>query len=141
VTLVVDASLAVKWAVEEEYSEEALRLWDLCQARAEVVEAPPIFRPEVTNVLHRKARRGEMDLGEARRAAEYLVGAVAIGEPPGLYGRAMDLAAAFRLGAVYDSLYVALAELEGCEMWTADRRLVNAVQRDFPQVHWVGEAR
>ena len=139
-TLVVDASLALKWAVEEEYSEEALRLWDLCQARAEVLMAPPIFRPEVTNALHQKVRRGEVGRPEAVEGLQQLVSVVAIGEPPGLYERALHLAAAFRLGAIYDSLYVALAELEGCEMWTADRRLVNAVQRDFPQVRWVGEA-
>ena len=139
-TVVVDASLALKWVVEEEDTKQATALRAEWYEAGEVLVAPPIFRPEVTNVLHRKARRGEMNLGEAREAAKYLVDLVAIAEPMGLYGRALDLAATFRLGAVYDSLYVALAELEGCEMWTADRRLVNAVQRDFPQVRWVGEA-
>ena len=140
-TVVVDASLALKWVVEEEDTEPAIALRAEWFEMGELLLAPSIFGAEVTNALHRKARRGEMDLGDAQRAAGYLVSAVAPGEPPGLYGRALDLAAAFRLGAVYDGLYVALAELEGCEMWTADRRLVNAVQRDFPQVRWVGEAR
>ncbi len=102
--------------------------------------SPPIFRSEITNVLHRKVRRGDLERSEAVEGLEQLMSAVAIDDPPGLYRRALDLAVAFRLGAVYDSLYVALAELEGCEMWTADRRLVNAVHRDFPHVRWVGEA-
>ena len=140
-TVVVDASLALKWVVEEEDTEQATALRAEWYEEGELLVAPPIFRPEVTNALHQKVRRGEVGRPEAVEGLQQLVSAVAIGEPPGLYGRALDLAAAFRLGAVYDSLYVALAELEGCEMWTADRRLVNAVQRDFPQVRWVGEAR
>ena len=138
-TLVVDASLALKWVVEEEYSNEALGLWDRWQADVEELVAPPIFRPEIANALHQKVRRGEVGRPEAAEGLERLVSTVAIDEPTGLYRRAMDLAAAFKLGAVYDSLYVALAELERCEMWTADRRLVNGIQGEFPQVRWVGE--
>ncbi|MCH8207125.1 MAG: type II toxin-antitoxin system VapC family toxin [Chloroflexi bacterium] len=139
-TVVVDASLALKWVVEEEDTEPATALRAEWYEAGELLVAPPIFRPEVTNALHQKVRRGEVGRPEAVEGLQQLVSAVAIGEPAGLYERALELAAAFRLGAVYDSLYVALAELEGCEMWTADRRLVNAVQRDFPQVRWVGEA-
>ena len=40
---------------------------------------------------------------------------------------------------LYDAFYVALADIEGCELWTADRRLTNLVQPRFPQVHWLGE--
>ena len=138
-TLVVDASLALKWVIEEEYSREALGLWDRWQATDEELMAPPIFRPEITNALHQNVRRGDVGQPEAVDGLHQLVSTVAIAEPVGLYGRALDLAASFGMGAVYDSLYVALAELQGCEMWTADRRLVNTVKGDFPQVRWVGE--
>ena len=33
---------------------------------------------------------------------------------------------------VYDCIYVALAEQEGCELVTADDRLVNNLQKQFP---------
>jgi predicted nucleic acid-binding protein len=35
---------------------------------------------------------------------------------------------------VYDSLFVALAIREGCQLITADERLVNAVAQKLPQV-------
>ncbi len=34
----------------------------------------------------------------------------------------------------YDCLYVALAEREGCELVTADERLLNSLGRQFPFV-------
>jgi predicted nucleic acid-binding protein len=39
--------------------------------------------------------------------------------------------------AAYDSFYLALAESLGCEFWTVDKRLVNAV--DKPWVRLVDE--
>jgi len=47
-----------------------------------------------------------------------------------------------RLGQVvaYDAQYLALAENLGCDLWTADKRLVNnARQKNAPWVRWVGE--
>ena len=36
--------------------------------------------------------------------------------------------------SMYDALYVALAEVENCEMVTGDNRLLNNVQKLFPFV-------
>ncbi len=51
----------------------------------------------------------------------------------------MELAERFRRPATYDPHYLALAEREGCEFWTADERLWNAVKADLPWVRWLGE--
>ena len=48
-----------------------------------------------------------------------------------LLPRAYEISSAARVG-VYDCLYVALAEREGCERITSDKRLVNALRKDFP---------
>ena len=45
----------------------------------------------------------------------------------GLYERALSLAEQFNRPTVYDTHYVALAEIAGCDFWTADQRLVNAL--------------
>ena len=70
VTVVVDANIAVKWVAEELDSAEAVSLYRDWSERAELLIAPPIFRPEVTNVLHQKIRRGELGLGTAIEAIE-----------------------------------------------------------------------
>lgn len=48
-----------------------------------------------------------------------------------LLPRAYELSSAFRIG-VYDCLYVALAEREGCELITADQRLITNLGLQFP---------
>jgi len=35
--------------------------------------------------------------------------------------------------------YVAVAELEQCEFWTADRHLVNLVKDRWPLARWLGD--
>lgn len=138
-TVVVDASLAIKWVVEEEQSEAAVSLRSLWHRSAELLVAPAIFGPEVTNVLHQRVRRGELGPTDASDALSYLLSSVAMREPVGLYSRALNLARDFALGSTYDALYLALAEAEGCEMWTADQRLVRAVRPRFPQVRCLAE--
>jgi len=47
-----------------------------------------------------------------------------------------------RLGQskAYDAQYVALAEQMGAELWSADQRLVNALQaQEVSWAHWIGE--
>ncbi|MDZ7344855.1 MAG: type II toxin-antitoxin system VapC family toxin, partial [candidate division KSB1 bacterium] len=41
--------------------------------------------------------------------------------------RAREIAEQFNLRTVYDATYAALAELRGCEFWTADKMFYDAV--------------
>ena len=138
-TVVVDASLAIKWVVEEEYSQEALDLRDYWYQDSEPVVAPPIFRPEVTNVLRQKVRRRELSQTHAANRLDLLITHVAIREPLRLYSRGLALAGDLCLGSAYDALYLALAEFEDCDVWTADLRLVRVAQAKFPRLRWVAE--
>ena len=138
-TVVVDANIAVKWVAEELDSAEAVSLYREWTERAELLIAPPIFRPEVTNVLHQKIRRGELSLGTAIEALDAVCDAVSIHEPSGLYLDALSIAQALGVGATYDPLYLALAEAERCDLWTADRRFVRAVGYRSARVRWLGE--
>lgn len=138
-TVVVDASVALKWALEEVHTEDALALWDRWQAAGERVIAPPLFRSEVTNALHQRVRRGQLQVFDAANILGTLVAIVATDEPEGLYDRALSLASALDLSSTYDATYLALAEFEACEMWTADLRFVHSVQDRFRQVRAIGE--
>ena len=138
-TVVVDANIAVKWVAQEFDSAEAVSLYRDWTERAELLIAPPIFRPEVTNVLHQKIRRGELGLDTALEALEAIHDAVSIHEPAGLYADALSIAQAIDVGATYDPLYLALAEAERCDLWTADKRFVQAVGYRSSRVRWLGE--
>ncbi|MDA1348148.1 MAG: type II toxin-antitoxin system VapC family toxin [Chloroflexi bacterium] len=138
-TVVVDASLALKWVVPAEDSEIAQRLRVRWQEAGQSLIGPPIFRPEITNALYQMVRRATIRAGEADEALSALLPVVRIHEPEQLYRRALTIAVELGIGATYDALYVALAEAEGCDLWTADRRLVRAAQPSCPQVRWIGE--
>jgi len=57
-----------------------------------------------------------------------------------IFPLAWQLAKQFDRPGAYDAAYLALAQLRGCELWTADERLYNAVSRELPWVKWVGES-
>lgn len=90
--------------------------------------APDCFLPEVGHALTRAERR---NLIQRPMASAFF--ADILSTPPVLHSSitlmpiAIDLSSALRIG-VYDCLYVALAEREGCQLLTADERLVSAFQ-------------
>jgi predicted nucleic acid-binding protein len=125
--LVVDASVVVKWVVDEPGSDAALAL------RGRDLAAPALLRIEVANVLRTLVARTEVDAGEARELFQLLQGApLSIVDPDDdLERRALELA--LELGhPVYDCLYLALAERMQRRVITADRRFFRTVSGSGP---------
>lgn len=121
---VVDASVAIKWYVPEIHTGAALRLL----GDGSRLLAPDLLLPEFGNILWKKVRRGEMD-EEAARATLQAFSRVPMSVHPSssLLEGAFDIAQTTGT-TVYDSLYVALAAVEGCPLATADRKLFDAHQ-------------
>lgn len=136
----VDASIVVALVTPEVQSERALALWvEWMRGNVDVV-APTLLRYEVTSALRRKVVRGMMSLQDARRSLEEALSlSIELRDPPDLSLRAFDLAARFDHPAAYDAHYLALAEMLEGEFWTADERLHNAIQEDFPNIRWLGD--
>ena len=138
--VVVDASLAVKWLIEEDDSDKAhaiLRSWD---NQNKVRAAPYIMLFEVANVLHRRVVGGALSVGQSTFLMEQLLGAqLELHHPTGLHTRALELASLLGQGAVYDAHYLALAEILDCEYWTADQRFYRAATQAAQNVRWIGE--
>jgi predicted nucleic acid-binding protein len=135
----VDANLVIKLVVEEVYSAEARTLWRGWIQTGLAVAAPPLLRYEVTSVLRKQVVRGLRTAAESRQALEHaLVFDIQYLELPNFHRRAFDLAEQLNRPATYDAHYLALAEYLACEFWTADERLVNAVQPRLPWVKWLG---
>ena len=84
-------------------------------------------------------RRERISRSDAPDLLDVLMTAIATVEPAGLYNRALAMASELGLTSTYDAVYLALAESEGCEVWTADRRLYLAVRERLNYVRSVGE--
>ncbi|MDA0368900.1 MAG: type II toxin-antitoxin system VapC family toxin [Proteobacteria bacterium] len=116
-SLVIDASVAIKWVVGETGTDDALSL------RRHNLYAPDLLVSECANVLWKKVRRGELHPDEAQAAAQLLERADLHLEPSRrLMRRTTELAITLDHPA-YDCLYLALAESLRCDFVTADERL------------------
>ena len=136
---VVDASLAVKWLVEEDNSDRAHALARMWADDGTTPAAPYLLPVEVANVLHRRVVRGEFNVETAVRLLETLLSSgIDLRETPWIHVRAIELADALGQGAVYDAHYLALAESLGCDLWTADERFFRATARESSAVNWIG---
>ncbi|MEJ6481593.1 type II toxin-antitoxin system VapC family toxin [Nostoc punctiforme UO1] len=121
---VLDASIAIKWFIPEVYSDAARRLI----ASNHTFLVPDFFFPEVGNVLWKRVRRSE---DTAENARQILADLNAIPVEVYLSQPLMPLALDIALQsdrAVYDSLYLALAITQQCQMVTADEKFYNALK-------------
>lgn len=138
---VVDASLAVKWLVEEDDSDKALALSTDWGALGVQIEAPHLMLAETANALHRKVVDGQLALHAATLSIANLYSlGIKFHDPENIHAGAVRLAGQLNQGAVYDSVYLALAERLDCELWTADRRFYRAAAGAFPdRVRWLSD--
>ena len=66
-SVVVDASMAVKWLVEEDDSDKAHAVLQSWVARDIARIAPHLMPFEVANALHRRVLRGELNVADSIR--------------------------------------------------------------------------
>ncbi len=101
------------------------------------IVVPDLFWLEIGNVLWKAARRGMLTHTLAQRALEVMINRGFPTLPSrAVLSEALMIAVDFGR-TVYDSTYVALAVATGCQLLTADERLVNALGSRFP-VRWLG---
>lgn len=135
----VGASLVAMWVLAEPHSGRALALAAEWARDGTRVIAPCFMLTEVANAVYKRVRRGELTLAQAQQAVDILLGfGVLLEEQPLLHSRAMAIAERLNRPTAYDAHYLALAELRGCEMWTADERLFNAARSAHPGLRWIG---
>lgn len=139
-TLVLDASVAVKWAmpsVGEPLTEESLRLFALYRDGKIDFVVPDVFWAEVGNVLWKGARRRRW----SREQAESVVADFQARDFVTIPSRVL-LPEALRIAfvydrSIYDCLYAALAVEARADLITADEKLANALAARLP-VKWLG---
>jgi predicted nucleic acid-binding protein len=135
----VDASLAIKWVVTGESWRKKARkfLRDSIAAGIDLI-SPPLFKYETESVLQWLLHSGSLTLTETDQAIARLAAIdVQILTHSDMISRTRGIARQFNQPKIYDSLYAALAELRGCEFWTADKVFYDAVKAALPFVKYL----
>jgi predicted nucleic acid-binding protein len=119
-SIVIDASVALKWVLIESGTEAALTLL------SDELVAPELWLTEAANALWRHVRLGEASAAEALARIDELANAPVASISTAPYvRRALQIALEIR-HPVYDCLYLALAEDQNTHVVTDDRRLFTA---------------
>jgi len=117
--LVVDASVAVLWTLEQRGSDRAAAL-----AGEGGLIAPSLIVAEIGNAVWKAVQRGDLPREHAATAVEIALGPLHELKPAEeLRGRALDLAIEVK-HPIYDCFYLALAERERCALVSADGALI-----------------
>lgn len=128
--VVVDASVACKWYLDEPLTAQARNLAE----SDDLFVAPDLILAEVGNVVWQRLRKKEIAASQADEIARHLPGVflalVATGQ---ILARAIEIATELD-HPVYDSLYLAVVERWNAPLITADERFFMKVQH----TEWAG---
>jgi predicted nucleic acid-binding protein len=122
---VLDASVALKWVLDEPNVERARMLREEFESFVTELIAPDHFAVEVAHVLGTARYKGKLTIEQADAYLEDLMTS-----PPIFVSSRLLLPRAFKIAqgtktGVYDALYLALGEAERIPVVTADKEMAN----------------
>ena len=133
---VVDASVGVKWFIEEDYSDNADKLLeDFANGRVEL-KAPKSFMQEFCNAIRKYVIRGLLNKQLARKYIEEMskipIDYIEIDWKitKDAYEKALELSI-----TVYDAIYIVIADMLDATMVTADSRLYRRLKDHVKILH------
>jgi len=133
----IDSNVAVRWMFREpgyEHAEEFLKAY---VAGSMTFVVPEHFHLECASAAYHKALSG-VPSDKVALALVQLGGVGVVTWPiVDLMTRLVEIAMLAEVTA-WDAAYVAVAELVGCEFWTADAQLVRRASVHFPFVRHLG---
>lgn len=120
--VIIDASVAFKWLAEEEGSDAAFALLDQYE-----LFAPILLMHEIANGLWKKVRRDQID-----RSVSFSDELNRIPQLVNLIDETAHVARALEIGrefghAIYDCVYLAMAEARSDRLVTADTKFITKV--------------
>ena len=135
--LVVDASIVIKWLNPHELLADKANLIRKDYENGLISLRVTVFWDyEVTNGINKAVVRCHLSEEEGKDALALLLALRAEKEPLPSPKESYILARKYKR-SVYDSWYLYIAEETGCEFWTADRKLYNAVKNNLSFVKWI----
>jgi predicted nucleic acid-binding protein len=130
---ILDSNVALKTLLPEQDSADAIRLIADFKNGVHELLAPDVFPIEIGHALTRAERQRRIAPPDGWRFWQAIMtDAPDFQASLPLMQRAFELSSKMRIG-LYDCLYVALAEEQGCELVTGDGRLIQALP-GFPIV-------
>ncbi len=136
----IDASLAVAWLSYEQHTAIANILRQEWREKGVQMVGPPLFHAEVTSTLRKQVYFKQILPEEGEEAFSICLDIpVRTVDDPEVYQIAWELAKKYNLPRTYDMQYLAVAELEDCELWTSDKNLVNSLKGKNKRIRWVGD--
>src|SRR6266436_2974693 len=140
--VVVDTSVVLKWVLNESDSSKALALLSGWINKEVTILAPALLAYEAANTLYQHVRSGKITVDAAKQSlTDVILKGLTFDFSSDLVlsMRAIELAGQCNLPATYDSHYLALADRDDCDLWTADTRMWRAVRGKLPWVRWLDE--
>lgn len=135
----LDASLVLLSFLRDPASLTADALFQSWQDADVELIGPRMLTLEVPSALRQAVHRGRLTPDEGEGALDaFLRMRIRVREPKDLVQRAWRLGKLLNAPRLYDMYYLALAEREACELWTADKRLANLATVHLPIVKWIG---
>jgi predicted nucleic acid-binding protein len=136
VTKCIDTSVWIPYLVPEPLQPQARNLITPLLASSVRLVAPAFAWAEVGSVLRKKVRLGAVTSIQAagfyddfcQMPVEYL-------DSDAIRVRTWAITEQFSLATLYDAAFLAVAELESAEFWTADQSLLNTLRLCPAYVH------
>lgn len=131
--LIVDANLTIKFLLPSEHHQQYIALFDQWKEGAYKLYAPTLWSYEVTSTLNKMIHFGLLSKENAQANLQLALQLGIDLIPPNdmLMRHALNWSQRLNRIVAYDSFYLALAEARQCELWTADKKLVNVVNQSW----------
>jgi predicted nucleic acid-binding protein len=138
--LVLDTSILIAFSLTDEpLNKHAEQFLNTVIYDGTLLVAPRLLRSEVVATIRKAVYQQRITYLRGHEVLQELLAyPVTFYEDDALLESAYKLAEQFNRPRAYDTQYLALAERLGCDVWTADERLFNAVQGKFPNIYWLG---
>lgn len=134
--------MVVAWLVPQQAVPRVYDLLDRWFERSVELVGPALLYSEVVSVLRHQVHKGTLEEADASRLVRlFLRLGIKRIENAAVYRRAYELATRFGHDRAYDAHYLAVAEQEGCELWTRDGRLYESVRHTMPYVKHLTRSR
>ena len=137
----VDASVVIDFLIPGPFSASALTMLRNWQSGRVAIIAPLLLAYEVTSVLRSAVYRERIGTERGDEAfAQFRQLPIRYLSRDEVVPVAWQMSKSLNRSRAYDTTYLAVARLNGCDFWTADKRLYNAVSSSLGWVRWIEEA-